>query len=123
MRAVLYTEDMFPITVLDVPEQWWEWLKERGHVRVAVVEQPKLRPLPDLDHEAIWSVPYQTRHVDIRAEVLIKNGKRHMLLFTRSEDEALLLEATFLPGQLREISDIRRREFSKGFFAALNDQW
>lgn len=120
MRAVLYTEDMFPITVIDVPERWWNYLKQYGIVRLAISEPMTICETPDEDQ---WTMRHPIKYVDIRAEVLRKNNKTHMMLFTASEDEALLLESVFLPGQLREVSEIRRREFSKGFFSALISPW
>lgn len=118
MRAVLYTHDMIPITVMDVPREYWEYLLRHGSIRLAVMPPMLLRAYgqEDLDPR----VPCKINYVVITVERLVKDGQTHVMLFTQDEESALLLEATFLPGQQRQLRDIRDQEFVKGFFGAIS---
>lgn len=116
MRVVLYTHDMIPITVLDVPSQYWEYLLHRGSIKVAI--PPPMRLSPPKWEDAVPKL--EIRQVTITVERFLRNGQTHVMLFTHDEESALLLESTFLPGQLRGLNEIRNEAFTRGFLKAIS---
>ena len=114
MRAVLYTHDMEPITVLELKRWAWEFLERTGIVRLHVAEPPLTTP---------WSGPPANglfRIVTIKAERLRRGNQEHLMLFTSDEESALLLESAFLPGQHRWVQERERVAFAQGFLHALD---
>lgn len=113
MRAVLYTYDLEPITIIDVPQEAMDYLRERGIVRIPVPTFPKASfPLSS-------PIPTEVKIVTIRAEKFVFGDQETMMLFTRDEETALQMKATFLPGQLGAIQDLQRNVFAYGFLTAL----
>lgn len=116
MRTVLYTHDMEPITVLELQPWAVEYLTKRGMVSMAVTRPLSytlpIKELPDVE-ECIW-------RVDITAEYFVRNGQRHLFLFTHQEEHALLLKSAFLPGQRSALRDRDKEAFGKGFMTALS---
>lgn len=116
MRAVLYTHDMIPITVMDVPPEWMEFMKRHNSMMLAVAPRD-LDIAPDFDS---WiERRYQVQTVRIEIEPLIRRGEIHWMLFTADEESALLLRSAFLPGQLAEVQAKERAAFARGFFKAI----
>ncbi|HJV52810.1 MAG TPA: hypothetical protein VJ652_15185 [Noviherbaspirillum sp.] len=113
MRTVLYTDDMEPITVLELTGFAENYLDFHGEVTLPVI------PPPSTMAREMTPTELSFKTVRIRAERFIRNGERHMLLFTADEESALLLEAAFLPGQRRALQDSERRAFARGFLDAL----
>lgn len=114
VRVVLYADDLEPITVLELPAFVRDHLEQHGVVRLPVVESPGLISAP------IQSPSYQTfRTVEIWTERFVRKGQEHLMLFTRNDENALLLRAAFLPGQRRELNDQRAQAFAQGFLDAL----
>lgn len=113
MQAVLYTQRLEPITVVDIPHFLWLRLKKGEVIGLAVPEKfdwtadyrepPKIDPIPA---------------VRIFAEILVRHGHEHMMLFTDNEEFALQLRADFLPGQRGEVADIKRQARAEGFLRA-----
>ena len=115
MRAVLYTHDMIPITVMDVPREWMKFLEERGCLWLAV--RPSFGLVaPD---DSITAKMFDIRKVCITIEPFIRRGQRHWMLFTQDEEAALLLKSTFLPGQHKEVMAREDAAFAKGFWTAI----
>lgn len=118
MRAVLYADDMEPITVIDLSEMCEKALNEGARVLFDVP-----LPLTLLDIESLTAQHplerNQLKTVEIFAERIIRNGREHMMLFTRDEEGALLLKCAFLPGQQAELQERMREEFDLGFMKAL----
>jgi hypothetical protein len=114
MRVVLYTNDMEPITVIDLSETAARYLKLYNHVRLPVMERIPFTPFSGGD------IPMSYKTVDIYAELLRRNGVETLMLFTNDEENALLLKSTFLAGQQREVNNIKDYEFARGFLSALN---
>lgn len=114
MRVVLYAHDMEPITVLELSSWAYDFLQKHGRVTLAVPQEVKYHPPEELkiDICRIWTV-------DITAEILTRNGERHMMLFTHNEEQALLIKAGFLPGQRSTLRDHERKAFADGFINAL----
>lgn len=115
MRVVLYADDMEPITVIDLPALAKGYLNERGMVRLAVQLPPMLSVL------AAQQAPRfdGCKTVTIFAERFVRNGREHMMLFTRDEESALLLKCAFLPGQQAGLQERERTAFARGFLEAL----
>lgn len=115
MRVVLYTEDMEPITVIDLTTQAKKYLSEYGMVRLAVLLPPMLSVITEKTPPALDSI----KTVSIYVEGFIRHGRKHMLLFTRDEESALLLKCAFLAGQQAVLQENERVAFSRGFLKAL----
>lgn len=109
-RAVLYTHDLEPITVLQLTPQARSYLLETGQVALAVRE-----PFTWDGREHAMC-----RTVRITAEVFCRRRQRSLMLFTEDEEAALLLQAAFLPGQQRELNERRDAAFARGFLAAID---
>lgn len=114
MRAVLYADDMEPITVVSLSAWTHRYLSEHGMVKLAV-----MRPVatsfvtfaPPKHHDPI---------VTVIAERFVRHGREHMMLFTRDEEAAMLLKCAFLPGQHAGIQERERAAFARGFLDALS---
>ena len=115
MQAVLYTQDMEPITVVDLPTWVWEKLERGDQISIAVMNTP-LAWFKSASEPPDFLPP---RVVHIYGEMFVRRGKRMMFLFTSDDESALLLKADFLPGQRGELQDRQRRAFSDGFMKAL----
>lgn len=114
MRAVLYSYDFEPITVIYVPEWARQHMEQHQCFAMAVFERLPVRPC---DYEAPATRSY--RIVRIQCERLRRGYRSHWMLFTEDEESALLLRTAFLPGQLGEVQERQREAFSKGFWAAV----
>lgn len=115
MRVVLYADDMEPITVIDLPAMAEGYLKERGVVRLALMLPMVFSVLAAQQPPALDGL----KTVEIFAERFVRNGREHMMLFTRDEESALLLKCAFLPGQHAGIQKREREAFVSGFLEAL----
>lgn len=113
-RTVLYTYDLEPITVLELSAAAKQHLERYGQVILPVPEEPRLNWVC-ADHPATLNI----RQVAIYAERFVRNGKESFLLFTRDDENALLLKAAFLPGQQKHVQDERAEAFAKGFLKAV----
>ncbi|WP_248769083.1 hypothetical protein [Pseudomonas sp. MWU12-2345] len=118
MRAVLYTHDMEPITVIELEPWAWEFLREQGQVRLAVYRPACVRHDPDETPQPFDMSQWIVR---ITAEVLVRGQHSSLMLFTNDEEAALLLKSVFLPGQHREVQDREKSAFAQGFLHALNN--
>ena len=115
MRAVLYAYDLEPITVLELTPMAWNFLVERGVVRLAVPETPQMVP-----SRGAFPNSFEIRTVTIHAETFVRGHQRSLMLFTHDEELALLLKSALLPGQRKEAFDEQRAAWARGFMAALD---
>ena len=113
VRAVLYTDDLEPITVLELPTLVRDHLERHGVVRLPIMEPPNYVGAPGVP------CAEPVRVVEVWAERFVRKGQSHLMLFTRNDENALLLRSAFLPGQRRELNDQRAQAFAKGFVDAL----
>lgn len=115
MNTVIYTDDMEPITVINIDAWTEKFLNEHGSVRLAVM------PIFPINYEDKSAGLVQSFNiVSIRAERFHRKGKTHTFLITEDEETALLLKAAFLPGQNREVQQRERDAMAKGFLQALS---
>lgn len=116
MRAVLYTYDLQPITVIDVTRDALAYIEEHQRVALAVV--------PPLRFDARGAFPPSEDHrcytVTITAERIRRGHHEAWMLFTHDEEHALVLRAAFLPGQVGAVRERERGAFAQGFVRALN---
>ncbi len=115
MKAVLYTNDMIPITVLELNVWCDEYLLKHRRLRLPVIEQPSYT----IYSQDITPCNSVMKIVTIHAEILMRRGHEHMMLFTEDEDHALMLRCGFLPGQQIDIRDREKQAFALGFMNAL----
>lgn len=113
MNAVLYTEDLEPITVVRISEFLWGRLRMGEQVRLAVPVELKLAQC----HSTAMREQFKT--VTIYGELLRRRGHEHLMLFTTDEENALALKAEFLPGQNGTMQRRERSAFVRGFLEAL----
>jgi hypothetical protein len=102
MNVVLYTPDFEPITVIDLPMWGIDRISTGERFRVAI-------PSPVSCHAISQSTPMMERilQISIYAERLIWRNKEKKLIFITDDDEtALLLKASWLPGQQGEINSM-----------------
>lgn len=115
MRAVLYADDMEPITVIELSAMTEGFLNKYGMVQLAVRVPPALSLWAEQQAPMVsdWSVR-------IFSERFFRNGREHRMLFTHDEESALLLKCAFLPGQQTILQERERAAFARGFLDALN---
>ncbi len=100
MNIVLYTPELEPITILDLPVWLLDQLEKQGAVRIAVLEPPsfvnKQTPVPDT---------HNIRTVTVFCEKLRwHNNQTKTILITPDDELALTLKPEWLPGQRAAIN-------------------
>ena len=114
MRAVLYSYDLEPITIIDAPLRAIDHLRKHGIVRIDVPTYQRVIP-----SNLAAPVDCEFKVVTIRSEKFVFGDQETLMLFTHDEETALQMKATFLPGQLGAIQDLQRNAFAYGFLTAL----
>jgi hypothetical protein len=113
MNIVLYTDELEPITILDLPMYAIDYLKEGRHWNIACPIEPQVR-LASVEPN------YCTfKKVTIWAEQFRKGNNRTWMLFTTDEENALLLKSSTLPGQDKEWKERYREGFKAGLLAGI----
>lgn len=103
MQVVLYTQDMEPITILELPVWLLEQLERFGAVKVAV--QPTVN-LTAANSNLTYEHP---KTVTIYCEKLRwKDGTTKTILVTPNDELALTLKPAWLPGQIGTIQGYQR---------------
>ena len=117
MRVVIYATDFEPITVVELSDFAMKHLEKHGRVPLAISLPPILVP------STLNGTPdrYDSWQVNIWAERLNFHGNNHLMLFTRDEESALLLKATFLAGQRSSLQELERGSYARGFLRALQN--
>lgn len=111
-RVVIYSQDMEPITVVELSAGVAECLIRHRAVRLPVyapVRYVRCNEAPSYD---------ACTSVQLRADVYVKDNRRYMMITTCDEESALLLRSVFLPGQYTAVQERERRAFAEGFFEA-----
>lgn len=103
MNVVLYTHELEPITVIDLPQHWIDVGLQRRLVFLAV--WPQGMPRLVRADEPLSEVEFKT--VAIEFEELRMRNVRSCILLTHDDVNALQLEPGWLPGQCGEINRMR----------------
>ncbi len=103
MNTVLYTRDMEPITIIDLPIDLLNWATNEngGYLRIAVRQELQTRPPIDYPeaHYRILEV------VGIEFQRLImRNRDTTWLAIVDNDEFALKLKPSWLPGQQAKIN-------------------
>jgi len=94
MNVVLYTPDLEPITILELPLWLLEQLEKQGAVRIAVLKPPRWVQ----NGEGVTFDMPET--VTVYAERLRwRDGTTKIILVTPDDELALTLKPEWLPGQ------------------------
>lgn len=108
MKAVLYTTDFEPITVLNLNKFATEQIHKVGMLRIPVMQMPTFRDWND-------GATVTTKVVNIIGEKFRYRNKSSIMLFTEDEETALLLKSEFLPGQTAQINEMKQKAYATGF--------
>jgi hypothetical protein len=90
----------------------WRRLWDGGTIELAVQEPIDWKTLSRSDATCI-------RTVRVIGEKLSYRQHEALMLFTEDEEDALRLQADFLPGQRNELQEQKREAFAAGFVSAL----
>lgn len=102
MRAVLYSEDMTPITVVKLDAFLVDLARNQRSFRLAceaIFDSSRWMSATEVE-------PFRIKAVDVNVEWFVRNGQRHFFLVTSNEEDALLLKSTFLSGQQRAVNKV-----------------
>lgn len=117
MNVVLYTRDMEPITVIDLPLWALEIGEQRQVLRVPVLQEPRLiansePPAMDLCHDITL----------VFHRLVMPGGRTSWIVMVDDELLALKLRPSWLPGQRGRINEYERttRNLSKMLLATLS---
>lgn len=103
MNVVLYTRELDPITVIDLPLWLLDQLERQGTVRVAVVEPPSWTELSDpLDFDEPKVVTIECQRLRLDANTT------KQILVTDDDELALRLKPEWLPGQRAQVNQYKR---------------
>lgn len=105
MNVVLYTRDMEPITVIDLPMWALEAAERRDMIRLAVMD-----PIPFASLSVLDPLPSATlTTVGLQFHRMRLPGGRNSWLVTVDNDEvALKLKPAWLPGQRARINEYEK---------------
>ncbi len=118
MNVVIYTRDMEPITIIDLPLWALELAERRAHVQVEVINPVLLEPTS----ESVQIQSITARAVTLEFTPIRLGSARSWIITTRDEVLAMLLRPSWLPGQRGSINQYERtvRELSKALVDALS---
>lgn len=114
-QAVIFSYDMEPIVTIDMKQWFWDYLYTHGQVRFNVTPPLSITNFQNCDEQTAYT--YFT--VNVNAIPFNIRGSRGLLLVTEDDTEALLMKASWLPGQIKELNEERRKAFAMGFVRAL----
>lgn len=115
MYSVLYTNQLEPITVLQLNPSIVEYLTKKGTVTIPVLMN---RALFFSNSKAPYDPQPSFVQVRITAEIVQFRQRKVLILVTEDEEPALLLKAAFLPGQRKELQSKEAKSFGEGFLEA-----
>jgi hypothetical protein len=98
MNTVLYTRDLEPITVLDMPVWLQDAIERSGAGRIAVAGRGKREQMER--GELYMEEPPPTMLIELKL-LRDENGDTHKFFTTKDEELALGLVPKQLPGQLQ----------------------
>ena len=104
MNIVLYTKDMEPITIIDLPVWALEIGEKRRMVAVELMDPARVAQPEDMS-----DVPrIMSRTVWLDFHPIRFNDQKSWLITVENEELALLLKPSWLPGQRKAINDYER---------------
>ena len=116
MKVVIYTEELEPITVVDLPMWAIDAMKDGRKITIPVWNlEPFRTPIQGEPLEVEFP------HVVVWAERWERNGRIAHIILTNHEVLALKLRSDVLPGQLAEHQAQFRRGFITALLAGLSD--
>ena len=120
MLSVLYTNDMEPITVIDLPIEVHSFEFDRSVYKVPVFGKPKTEYSyinQHYEYEAFFIV-------EIHVEKFVRNGKTHPMFIVHEsyEELALRLQPAYMAGQLSDLRNKEADSFWKGVATGLAAQ-
>ena len=107
MRAVVYSADFEPITVVDLPctsEQIARLLG--GRITLAVHERQDIRKFMSVPHEMV-TMTYRTVTLTMES-MRWRDGSRKWIFVADCDENALLMRSAWLPGQQGAINDYEK---------------
>lgn len=119
MNAVLYTYDLEPITIIDLPSWAYECFERGSWIEMLMPNKPQRANFVETRDDPITLMATKRNTVCIRAEDVVFRGVRHKILCTSDEESSLLLKAAFLSGQNSELQKQQQLSFPAGFAFAL----
>jgi len=106
MNVVLYTTDMEPITILDLPVWLLERLEKEGAIKIAVLKPPEWTELnSQTPIDRIGGVDTVTVYCE---RLRWRDNSTKFILITPDEELALVLKPEWLPGQLASIQGYQK---------------
>lgn len=123
MRAVIYTNDCEPITVIELKPWMMELLETRGCFQLPVMEPLAIKALLPVSADP---AAHRVRTVRLHGSPVRSNEGKGWMLSTANDEDALLLKSVFLPGQQRAVKNERAKARAEGFFAGMQfgrDGW
>lgn len=112
--AVLYSDDLEPITIVDLPEWAWDRLSA-GEYLVLPVPEPSRFAV----HQNTPPLLEHPRVVQIYGEMFERRGVRSMMIFVNDEENALALRSSLLPGQRADAQRRERTAYFAGVFSTM----
>lgn len=112
--AVLYTTDLEPITVVDLPQWAWDLLARGDRIYLAA----PARGISFTHPESPADEPAPVT-VSVFAEQIRRGRHATLMLFTHQDADALQLKSALLPGQRADDQARRRRAFYAGVVEGL----
>jgi hypothetical protein len=112
METVLYTENLEPVTIIDIPMKLWIMLNKGETVGLAVPYQFKLEKptdVCDIYEEIVY----------LHAEPICRRSMRSIIVFVDNEVIALALKSSLLPGQRKDVQYAMSQAKRAGFLEAL----
>lgn len=97
MNVVLYTKDMEPITVIDLPMWALELAERQGIVRLAVPDE--VRTFAEFGSAHCWIVSLEFHRL------LMPSGSQGWIVTVDNDELALKMRPSWLPGQRGQIND------------------
>lgn len=114
MNIVLYnSEDMEPITILDIP------LRLLKRVPKYKLVFPVMKPTNIKFNDQPSAQMQELDIIEVWFERYIRNTFIHYFMFTNMGENALLLKSGILPGQQKEFQEVYRKGFVDGLIKAM----
>lgn len=110
MRSVIYNREFEPVTVIELPPSALAILRQRGQVRVAVIEPISLEQL-----RAPPSATFGIPHVDLH-----RGNEQCTALVCDDEVGALRLKPALLAGQRALVKEAEERARGLGLAAGMS---